>query len=83
MGGGKKNFYMGERFVDCPPLVPLPRISCKDDSVENKLVCIFDHLLGGVGRGAGIGVRNCVIDIPPEYLDGFCGGVCLAEALVV
>ena len=83
VGGGEKHFYMGERFVDRRPLVPLSTISRKNACVENDLVCIVDHFLGGVRRGAGVGIRDCVIDIPPDNLNGFGGGICLAEEHVV
>ena len=42
-----------------------------------------NDFLGGVRRGSGVSVRNCVIDMPPDDLNGIGGGVCLAEALVV
>ena len=73
---------MGGRFVDCCLLVPLPTISRKNSRVENELVCIVDHLLGGVGRGAGVGVRDCVINLPSDDLDGVDRGLCVTKALV-
>ena len=72
-----------ERFPDHCPLVPLPTISRKNVCVENELICIVNHLLGGVDRGAGIGVCDCVIDLPPDNLYGVCGGIFLVEALAV
>ena len=66
---------MWERFFDRHPLVPLPTINCKHARVENDLVRIFKNLLGGVGRGAGVSVHNCVIDLMPDNLDGVDGGV--------
>ena len=74
---------MGEHFFDRRPLVPLPTISSENTRVEDELVYIVDHLLGGVGHGAAVGVRYCVINMPQDNLDGVGGTVCLAEALVV
>ena len=76
-------FRCGEHFSDRRPLVPLPKISYKNARVENELVCIVDHLLGGVGCGTGFVVCNNVIDLLPDNLNGVGGGVCLAEALFV
>ena len=39
-------------------------------------------MLDGIGCGAGVSVRECIIDLLLDNLDGVCGGVCLAEALV-
>ena len=74
---------MGEHFVILRPLVPLPTIYCKNTCVENELIQVVHDLLRRVGRGAGIGVRNCIINLLPDNLNGVGGGVCLVEALVV
>ena len=74
---------MGECFVVRRPLVPLPTIYRENTRVENKLISVVNALLRGVGRGAGVSVRNCVIDLPPENLDRVGRGICLAEVLVV
>ena len=74
---------MGERFVIHRPLVPLPTISSEIFCVEHKLVGVVHNLLGKVGRGAGVGVYDVVIDLTPDNLDGVGGSVFLAEALVV
>ena len=68
---------MGDRFVVLRPLVPLPKICCENTPVENELICVVNKLLGRVGRGSSIGVRNYVIDMPSDDLDGIGGGVCL------
>ena len=74
---------MGERFVDQYPLVSLPKISRENTCVENDLVCIVDNFLGGVWCVAGVCVRNCVVDLPPDDLDGVSGSICLVEALII
>ena len=74
---------MGDSFVARRPLVPLPTICRENTSVENELICIVNYLLGGVGRGSGVGVREFVINLLPDNLDVVGGGVCLAEALVL
>ena len=74
---------MGERFSVRRLIVPLLTISRKNTRVENELICVVNDLLGGLGRGASVGVCNCVIDLPSDNLDGVGGGVCLTEALVV
>ena len=79
----QKKLYIGERFVDCRQLVPLPTISCKNACVENELVRIIDYLFGGVRRGASVSIRDCVIDLMPDNINGVGGGVCLAELIVV
>ena len=81
VGGEKKHFEMGERFVSRRPLVPLLTISRKNSCVENELVHIVYNLLGRVGRGAGVIVHDYVIDLMPYYLDVIGGGVCLTEEL--
>ena len=83
MGGGGKHIEMGERFFSRRPLVPLPTIIRENACVEHKLVGVVHDLLGQVGCGSCAGVCNGVIDMTPRDLDGFGGGVCLAEALVV
>ena len=40
-------------------------------------------MLVGIGSGHGIGVRDCVINLTPDDLNGDGGCVCLVEALVV
>ena len=74
---------MGEYFVSRRPLVPLPRISRKNACVEYELIRIVHILIGRVGRGIGVGVCNCIIDMTPDDLNGVSGGICLTEALVV
>ena len=74
---------MGERFVDRRLLVPLPTVNHENSRVENEVVCIVCHLLGGVGSGYGVGICDCVIDLTPDDLDWVSGGVCLVEALFV
>ena len=83
MGGGGKYFDMGERFFDRRPLFSLPKISRKNARVENELVCIVNHFLGGVGHGDGVHIRDCVIDILLDDLDGFYGVVCLATKFAI
>ena len=73
---------MGERFLGCRPLVPLPTISRKNARFENELVCIVDHLLGGLGRVAKVGVRDCVIDLAPDSLNGVGGLYALRKRLL-
>ena len=82
VGGSKKHFDMGERFVSRLPIVPLLTISRKNIGVEHKLVGIVHDLLGQVWCGAGVGICNGVINLPPDDLYGFGGGVCLAKAIV-
>ena len=79
----QKHFQMGEIFVTHRPLAPLSTIYLKNASVEYELVDIFNKLLGVVGRGSGVGIRNCVVDLPPDYLNGVGGGIRLAEPLVI
>ena len=81
--GVERNFDMGESFVSRRPLVPLPKISSKNDRVENQLVGVVHNLLGQVGCGAGVSICDGVIDLTPDNLNGVGGGVCLAKALVV
>ena len=81
VGGEKKHFEMGERFVSRRPLVPLTTIIIENSSVEHKLVGIVHDLLGQEICGAG--VCDGVIDLTPDNLDGVGGDICLAEALVV
>ena len=74
---------MGERFFVCRPLVLLLTISRKHARVENELVYIVNNLLGGVGRVSVVRVRNCVIYLTLDNIDGVGGGVCLMQELVV
>ena len=67
MGCSKKK--MGEGFVARCPLVPVSTIRRKNASVEDELVGIVDDLLGVVGRGSGVDVRDCVINMPPHNLN--------------
>ena len=48
VNGSKKHFGMGERFVACSLLVPLPTISREYTLVEHNLVGVIDDLLAGV-----------------------------------
>ena len=83
MGGNKKKLEMGDRFVTCRSLVPLPTISRERVCVKNELLGVINHLFYGLWRGSGVDVDNCVFNMPPDNLDGVSGGVRLAEALVV
>ena len=83
MGGHKKHLDMGEIFVVRRPLVPFPTICHENARVEDELVGVVHDLLVVIGSGAGVGVRDCVINLPPGNLDGDGGCVCLVEALVV
>ena len=83
MGGHEKHLDMGERFVVRRPLVQLPTIFRENTRVEDELVGVVHNFLVGIWSGSGVGVRNCVINMPPEDLDGDGGCVCLAEVLVV
>ena len=74
---------MGEGCIACHPLVSLPKIRRENACAENELVCVVNELLAWVRRGAGVGIFNCVVDLPPDDLDGVSGGVILAEMIVV
>ena len=79
----QKHFQMGEIFVTHRPLAPLSTIYLKNASVEYELVDIFNNLLGVVGRGSGVGIRDLVVNLLQGDLDGDSGQVGLAETFVV
>ena len=83
VGSGKKHFDMGEHFDARRPLVPLPTIIREHFCVKQELAGVIDPLLALVRHVPGIGVRDCIVDMPPDYIDGVGRGVRLAEALVV
>ena len=70
-------------MVVCRLLVPIPKICRENTCVENELIFIVNNFLGGIGRGAGFSVRDCVIYLPLDDFDGVGGGICLAEVLVI
>ena len=83
MGGRKKHLNMEERFVIRQPLVPLPTICRENTRVEDERVGVVHDFFVGIGSVAVVGVRDCLINIPPGDLDGDGRCICLAEALVV
>ena len=60
-----------------------PKNIPRKNRLENDLISVINDLLRGVGFRAVVGKRDCIIDLPPYNLEGFGGGVCLVEALVV
>ena len=83
MGGSEKHFKIGERFVARRPIVPLSTIIHEHARVKNDLVSVINHLFSGLRHGVGVGLRNCVIYLPLDDLNGVGGSVRLAEALIV
>ena len=83
VGGREKHLEMGERFVIRRPLVPFPTICRKNARVEDELVGVVHDLLVGIGSGAGVDIRDRIINLPLGDLNGGSGCVCLAEELVV
>ena len=83
VGGREKHLEMGECFIVCHPLVPLPTICRKNSCVEDDLVCMVHNLLVGIGSGADVSVHDRVINLPPGELNGDGGCIFLAVVLVV
>ena len=66
VGCNKKHFHMGKGFVTRHQLVPLLTIRRKNARVEKDFVGVVNNLLGGVGRGSGAGVCDCVVNLMPD-----------------
>ena len=67
VGSREKHLEMGERFFVRRPLVLFLTICRENARVEDNLVGVVHDLLVGIFSGAGIGVSDCVINLPLHH----------------